>query len=127
MKTTTSAIVGLFAAFLAVPAFATINTGTAYYNDGHSDNAVWIDGDSACDYVYLGPASSNPCNYNGGWFKAQNGVTYRLVGCGGDGFALDNADGTLNGKGHFNTYNNAGSGCHGQAGDFHVDQHWQFY
>lgn len=123
MKSTIISII----AVLAAPAFATINTGTAYYNDGHQDNAAWVDGQSACDYAYLGPADQNPCTYNSGWFTAPNSITYRLVGCGGDGFALTNADGTLNGKAHSSTYYNAATGCHGAAGAFHVDQHYQFW
>lgn len=70
-----SSIVAVLAAAFAGQAAASIAKGTAYYSDGHSDQAVWLYGDSACDYVYMGPSDDDICAYNGGWFTAQNGFT----------------------------------------------------
>lgn len=53
MKQTIIAL--LAAAAFVGQAAATINKGVAHYTDGHSDQAVWIDGEDACDYVYMGP------------------------------------------------------------------------
>jgi hypothetical protein len=124
MKTTT--IATLLAALVA-PAIAAIDFGIAYYTDGHQDNAIWIDGENPCDYVYLGShTTQNPCKYNGGHFKAQNGFSYRMHGCGGDAFELFDANGDFNSKARFSPFTNAGTGCNGKAGKFHVDQQWQF-
>lgn len=126
MKTSTM-ISSLVGAFLATPVLATINYGKAHYNDGHVDNAIWIDGQDACTYVYLGPDGQNPCTYNSGWFQAQNGYTYRLVGCGGSGFGLLNSDGSINSFAHSNPYSKAGNGCSSSNGGYYVDQQWSFY
>lgn len=48
-------IIAILAAAFAGQAAATINLGLAHYSDGHSDQAIWIDGEDACDYVYMGP------------------------------------------------------------------------
>lgn len=112
---------------LAVPTLATINKGVAYYTDGHSDQAVWIDGDDACDYVYMGPSNDNICTYNSGWFTAQNTYEYRFTGCGGGNFCLLNSDSSLNSCGHYAPQSRAGNGCYGNAGSFYVDREWQFY
>jgi hypothetical protein len=125
MKTSTISL-SLISAFLAVPALAKIDYGKAYYNDGHVDNAIWIDGESACTYVYMGPDGQNPCTYNGGWFQAQNGFKYQLVGCGGSDFRLLNSDGSLNNYARSDPYNNACSGGSNGNGQYHVDQQWSF-
>jgi hypothetical protein len=123
----TKTCVATVAALFVGQSFATIDYGKAYYNDGHVDNAAWIDGDSACSYSYLGPESTPPCDYNGGQFYIeQNGHTYYIEGCGGN-FQLLNGDHTFNSYAHYNPYNNAAQGCHNQYGDYYVDQEWSFY
>lgn len=121
------AILAVLAAAFAGQTLATINKGVAYYTDGHSDQAVWIDGEDACDYVYMGPASDDLCDWNDGWFTAQNGYTYRFTGCGSSNFCLLNSDSSLNSCAHENSYSHAGNGCNGQAGSFYVNQEWSFY
>ncbi|KAL5425053.1 hypothetical protein PMIN07_012005 [Paraphaeosphaeria minitans] len=61
----------LMAALMAGTSLATINFGKARYDSGNVDNAIWIDGENACTYVYQG--HDNPCDFNGGKFQAQNG------------------------------------------------------
>lgn len=76
-----SAVLAVLTAALAGHAAAAIAKGVAYYTDGHSDQAVWLYGDSACDYVYMGPSDDDICAWNDGWFTAQNGYTckYRYL------------------------------------------------
>jgi hypothetical protein len=124
MKTNTITL-ALINAILAAPALATINFGKAVYNtDGHVDNAIWIDGQDACAYVYMGPDGQNPCQFNGGYFTAQNGIGYQIVGCGGNDFKLLNAGGSYNSNAHYNPYPNA---CVASGNKFHVDQQFSFY
>ncbi|EUC36332.1 hypothetical protein COCCADRAFT_2633 [Bipolaris zeicola 26-R-13] len=74
---------------------ATIILGHANYNDGHKDTAVWIQGQDACAYTYMGHDS--PCAYNGGNFVASNTFHYRIVNCdNGQPFTLQNEDGSKN-------------------------------
>ena len=54
------------------------NYGVATYDDGHQDHAIWINGESLCNYAFLGPNSESPCDYNGGQF-ALDGQNYRYV------------------------------------------------
>ncbi|KAL1604076.1 hypothetical protein SLS60_005668 [Paraconiothyrium brasiliense] len=117
----------LLTALMAGTSFATINYGKARYDNGNVDNAIWIDGENACTYVYQGHDSDNPCNFNGGKFQAQNGVQYFMRDCGNSAFHLENADGSFNSYAHANPYNNAGSGCSNSGGRYHVDQQWSFY
>lgn len=67
----------LMAALMAGSSLATINFGKARYDSGNVDNAIWIDGENACTYVYQG--HDNPCDFNGGKFQAQNGVKCMLI------------------------------------------------
>ncbi|KAL5376298.1 hypothetical protein PMIN03_012037 [Paraphaeosphaeria minitans] len=115
----------LMAALMAGTSLATINFGKARYDSGNVDNAIWIDGENACTYVYQG--HDNPCDFNGGKFQAQNGFKYTVKDCGNSAFHLENADGSFNSFAHFNPYSNAGSGCANSQGRYHVDQEWSFY
>jgi hypothetical protein len=125
MKTSTT--LSLIAALLAAPTFAKqVNFGKARYDDGHVDNAIWIDGQNACNYVYLGPQNVSPCFYNNGaMFKLSDGYGYFLDSC-QNGITLDNADHSIFGQGFYNPYNSAGHDCGNSHGQFHVDQEWSF-
>jgi hypothetical protein len=122
-----STILPLLTALLAAPTFAKqINFGKARYDDGHVDNAIWIDGQNACNYVYLGPQNVSPCLYNnGGEFWLPDGYGYYLASCEAI-ITLDNADRSVFGQGFQNGYSYAGHDCGNSHGQFHVDQEWSF-
>jgi hypothetical protein len=128
MMILTTAAIGLIAAILSAsqPVVATIAKGVAHYADGHSDQAVWIDGQSACDYTFMGPSNGNLCTYNNGVFTASNGYTYRFTGCGGSNFCLLNSDSSVNSCARKSQLSNIGRGCNNDYGSFHVDREWLF-
>jgi hypothetical protein len=124
MKTSTLTF-GLLSAFLAAPTLATINKGKAYYDSGNVDTALWIDGESACNYTYQGHPPENPCKYNGGGFKLRNGFQYYLKSCGKSDFRVINGDGSSNARALYAAYKNT-KFCSNSQGGYHVDQDWQF-
>ena len=128
MQLSTSFAIRLVAALLlstAPLASATIRKGTAHYDSGNQDQAVWIEGADPCQYTYMGPATDNLCEYNGGQFTATNGYTYRFVGCGGNNFSLLNSDSTPNSKGKSDSFR-AASNCNNNQGHYYVQAEWKF-
>jgi hypothetical protein len=120
----TSTTVAILSAMIAKTAFAgNFNYGVATYDDGHQDHAIWVNGENACNYAYLGPDNENPCSFNGGWFTLDE-VTYRLTGCGGSSFCILNADGSGNSCAQ-NGFENPIGGCSNSFGSYSVQQ--QFY
>jgi hypothetical protein len=124
--TTTLALLG---AFMAQQALATFNYGYATYNDGHKDNAIWVDGENQCDYAYLGHTNESPCSYNGGWFELNN-IWYDMVGCSTDQgcsgtFCVQNSDGSENACATYYPAPTLGP-CYNSYGTFYVTQIWQF-
>lgn len=113
-------------AFLASTSLARLNYGKAYYDSGKADNAIWISGENACQYTYLGADGTNPCSYNGGRFTASNGYSYQLKNCGGSNFELLNSDGSLNAVATTDGHSNDGSGCNNQYGAYHVSRQFHF-
>jgi len=84
----TATIISFLVALIAKTAFADrFIYGTASYEDGHQDHALWVYGTTGCQYVYFGPYETNPCAYKGGWFKLDN-IEYQLVGCGTSEFCI---------------------------------------
>jgi hypothetical protein len=120
----TSTTVAILSAMIAKTAFAgNFNYGVATYDDGHQDHAIWVNGENACNYEFLGPNSESPCSYNGGWFTLDE-VTYELTGCGGSSFCILNADGSGNSCAEYEPENPIG-GCSNDYGSYNVQQ--QFY
>jgi hypothetical protein len=56
----TSTTVAILSAMMAKTAFAAnFNYGVATYDDGHQDHAIWVNGESACNYAFLGSNGEN--------------------------------------------------------------------
>ncbi|KAI3392051.1 hypothetical protein diail_6306 [Diaporthe ilicicola] len=103
--------------------------GVANYTDGHVNNAVWVLGEDACDYIYMDTYLEDMCSYNDGWFTTDDGCSYQFTGCGtGLGnFCLSNADGSIKSCPlEWNRLDNAGYGCSDSAGSYHVDRFFIF-
>ena len=116
----TSTTVAILSALIAKTAFAgNFNYGFAIYTD-HYDLAIWLNGEDACNYTYLGPIDENPCSYNDGCFKLWE-VDYKMVGCGTSNFCIENPDGSQNSCA-VHGLENPIPGCKNEYGDFSV---WQ--
>ncbi|KKY36244.1 hypothetical protein UCDDA912_g03788 [Diaporthe ampelina] len=102
--------------------------GVANYTDGHADNALWVNGEDACDYIYLGVFLETMCDFRGGWFEAPDGSWYQFTGCGtGIGnFCLHNEDHTLISCPTWSRYPHVGDGCSNEHGDYFVDRYFIF-
>ena len=123
MKFTTTTV-AVLTAMLARTAFAgNFNYGVATYDDGHQDHAIWVNGESACKYAYLGPNNEDPCKFNGGHFSLD-GRSYKVTGCGGSSFCILNSDGSGNSCAEFVPEAPIG-GCSNNFGSYEVQQ--QFY
>ena len=124
MKLTTT--ISFVDALIAKSAFAgNFRYGPAFYADGHQDNSIWVNGDSGCQYVYLGPYDSNPCAYKGGWFELDD-VWYQLVGCGSSEFCIRNKDGSTNSCAEYAPEPDNVYTCVNKYGYYFVNPEWYF-
>lgn len=101
--------------------------GVANFTDGHADNAVWVFGENACDYTYLGTFLKTQCDFNDGWFESR-GEWYQFTGCGtGIGnFCLWNEDHSKVSCPTWNRKEPQISGCSNDHGDFFVNRYFIF-
>jgi hypothetical protein len=121
----TSTTVAILSAMIVKTAFARINYGFATYSkDNHQDHAIWIDGEDACHYVYLGPISENPCSYNDGCFTLS-GDDYKMSGCGTESFKIDYAAADLVALPTYDLQTPI-SGCSNSDQAFTVEAQWYF-
>lgn len=103
--------------------------GIANYTSGRADNALWVEGEDACNYIYLGVYGESMCEFNDGWFTAPDGCEYQFTGCGtGLGnFCLSNEDGSLKSCPLvWNRNDREGDGCSNEDGSYWVDRYFIF-
>ncbi|KAH8757193.1 hypothetical protein F5883DRAFT_648969 [Diaporthe sp. PMI_573] len=101
--------------------------GYANFTDGHSDNAVWVYGENACDYTYMGIEQVTECDFNGGWFESR-GDWYQFTGCGrGIGnFCLWNEDHSKVSCPTWNIKIPQAQGCSNDHGDYFMMRYFIF-
>ncbi|KAK4553883.1 hypothetical protein LTR86_009058 [Recurvomyces mirabilis] len=110
-------------------ATAKIDYGVANYANGNKDHAIWVDGEDACQYTYIGNAFTNPCQFNDGIFILPNETDYQLTGCNATDISasmLTEVDTTNAWPAKFDDWYGAASGCENQYGGYYVDQWWSF-